>query len=78
MLVAFPLLFTAVFRASEAATHDWLGVGFDTDQELLMAIKSGKLSTTRVGEYLATLRGRFEPIVMVDMLAWSAFSSSSR
>jgi protease PrsW len=68
LLVVFPLLFTVVFRASEAATHDWLGVGFDTDQELLAVIKSGKLGSTRVGQYLDTLRKRFPPAAVVDML----------
>jgi len=68
LLIAFPLLFTAVFRASESATHQWLGVGFDTDQELLAVIKRGEVGTTRVGRYLATLRDRFPPETVVDML----------
>lgn len=68
LLITFPLLFALVFRASESATHDWLGVGFDTDQELLMVIKSGKIGGTRVGRYLASLRDRFPPETVVDML----------
>ena len=68
LAVVLPLVFAVVFRASEKSTRTWLGVGFDTDSELLEAINSGQVSTTRVGEYLSTLRQRFDPVVLVDML----------
>lgn len=68
LLVVLPLLFAVVFRASEAATKRWLGVGFDTDTELLEALQSGRVGDTRVGSYLGALKGRFAPEVLVDMI----------
>ena len=39
--VAIPLFFVGVFHLSEERTRDWLGAGFDADQELLELIHSG-------------------------------------
>ncbi|MEO5817501.1 MAG: hypothetical protein ABIT20_19685, partial [Gemmatimonadaceae bacterium] len=41
---------------------------FDTDQELLLAMRTGHMSETPVGKYLATVRSRFSPEVIVDMM----------
>jgi hypothetical protein len=68
VIVALPLLFSVIFRLSENATQTWLGVGFDTDQELLRIIKEGRVSQTQVGRYLRELRGRFAAETVVDML----------
>jgi len=68
LLVVLPLLFFIVFRASEKATHRWLGTGFDSDQELLEVISGGRVLETRVGEYLNHLKQRFPTETVVDML----------
>ena len=68
IMLIFPWVATAVFQRSERDTRSWLGSGFDTDQELLRAIRSGQMSETPVGKYLRTLRSRFTPEVIVDML----------
>jgi RsiW-degrading membrane proteinase PrsW (M82 family) len=68
LLLGLPLLFSLVFRASEEATRRWLGVGFDTDSELLESINTGTVSETRVGEYLMSLKERFAPEIVTDML----------
>jgi RsiW-degrading membrane proteinase PrsW (M82 family) len=68
LLVVLPLLFVIVFRASEQATHSWLGTGFDSDQELLEVVNDGRVSETRVGEYLNDLKQRFPNETVVDML----------
>jgi RsiW-degrading membrane proteinase PrsW (M82 family) len=68
LLVGLPVVFVLVFRASHRATRSWLGVGFDTDSELLEMIGSGRASETRVGAYLETLRSQFQPATLVDML----------
>ncbi|HVR29223.1 MAG TPA: PrsW family glutamic-type intramembrane protease [Thermoanaerobaculia bacterium] len=68
LLVVLPISFAIVFRASERATKRWLGVGFDTDTELLEALQSGRVSATRIGNYLSALEGRFSPAVLVDMV----------
>ncbi|HTK56022.1 MAG TPA: PrsW family glutamic-type intramembrane protease [Gemmatimonadales bacterium] len=68
IILVFPALCIGVFQQSEAGTRAWLGSEFDTDQELLKALKAGQLATTPVGQYLTTVRSRFEPEVIVDMM----------
>ncbi|MEX0692133.1 MAG: PrsW family glutamic-type intramembrane protease [Gemmatimonadales bacterium] len=68
IVLVFPALSVAVFQHSERETQNWLGTGFDTDQELLRVIRSGQMAETRVGRYLVSLRNRFPPEVLVDMM----------
>ena len=68
IVLVVPSLSVAVFQRSERETTAWLGTGFDTDQELLRAVHAGQVSGTPVGKYLTTLRNRFAPEVIVDMM----------
>lgn len=68
IVLVFPYVSIAVFRQSERDTEKWLGSGFDTDQELLRAMRSGQMSATPVGKYLGTLRDHFPAEAIVDML----------
>ncbi len=68
ILILLPLLMVAVFERSEIATRKWLGVGFDTDRELLEMLTTGNLSETRIGSYLASLEDRFRGETLADML----------
>ncbi len=68
ILAVFPVLLVVVFDQSEKATREWLGEGLDADMELLDLILTGKISETRVGQYLESLRDKFEPTVVADML----------
>jgi RsiW-degrading membrane proteinase PrsW (M82 family) len=68
ILVILPAILAVVFVRSERTLRKWMGVGFDTDQELLQSITSGNLSDTPVGHYLESLRQRFPGEVVVDML----------
>jgi len=70
ILVILPLALTLVFRRSEQATREWLGVGFDSDRELLEMVTTGNLTDTRVGQYLQTLQARFPGEVVADMLCF--------
>ena len=70
VLVILPALIFAVFSRSEKSLQDWLNVGFDTDTELLELIHSGRLATSHVGIYLNSLKGRFEGIVLADLLCY--------
>jgi len=65
-----PLLFTVVFDRSDKALSDWLGAGFDADTELLELINSGELSTSKVGQYLQSLREKFEGPIVADLLCY--------
>jgi len=68
IVLVIPYLSIAVFQRSERETQTWVGAGFDTHVELLRVVRSGQVSASPVGKYLATLRTRFEPEVIVDMM----------
>ena len=68
VLVGLPLLLTFVFERSERATREWLGVGLDSDLELVESIASGEALETRLGEYLRSLKARFPGEAVADML----------
>lgn len=70
IIAGLPLLLAAVFQASERSTREWLGVGFDTDVQLLEMITSGNLTQTRVGTYLKTLQDRFRGEIIADMICY--------
>lgn len=68
LLVVLPLLLVGIFERSERWTREWLGIGFDTDVEVLRLIRSPGVAQTRVGQYLHSLRSRFDGLVVADML----------
>jgi hypothetical protein len=67
ILVAMPLLVGIVFERSDKATREWLGVGWDTEVDLLEIIETGRVEDTPVGAYLSSL-SRFPGPVVADML----------
>ena len=70
IIVLLPALLIVVFQRSEFRLRRWLRVGFDSDQELLELLTSGKLLETPVGIYLQSLQTRFQPEVVVDMICY--------
>jgi RsiW-degrading membrane proteinase PrsW (M82 family) len=69
LVVVLPVVMRFVFARSERATRAWLGVGLDSDFELLQSIMSGAVhEDTRVGTYLESLKHRFTPTSVEDML----------
>ena len=70
VLVTLPALVMFIFRQSERATQSWLGVGFDSDRELLDMITTGTLAENRIGNYLHSLQDRFPGEVVADMLCY--------
>jgi len=68
LLVVLPLFVIGVFEHSDKATRAWLGVGLDSDLDLVRSIVSGQALQTRVGEYLRTLSARFPGELVADML----------
>ena len=69
-LLVFPLLIFVVFEKSEQSLQNWLEVGFDADTELLELMNSGKLSESKVGKYLQSLREKFSGEVVMDLLCY--------
>ena len=70
IVLVFPVLCVAVFQQSERETKAWLGTGFDTDQELLRAVRLGQVSGTPAGRYIATVKSRFPAEAIVDMMCF--------
>lgn len=68
--VVAPPLVVAVFQRAVRGTQLRLHRGFDADTELLGLILAGQISRSPVGEYLANLRDRFRPEVVVDLLCY--------
>jgi len=70
VVVLLPSIAVFMFRLSEAALRHWLNDGFDADTELLEVINSGELSSSNVGQYLARIKHRFQPAVVVDLICY--------
>ena len=70
LLILLPAIMAFVFRQSESATRHWLELGFDTDQELLELLTTEKISASRIGVYLQSLRKTFPGEIVADMLCW--------
>jgi RsiW-degrading membrane proteinase PrsW (M82 family) len=70
VLAGVPFAVLVVFRRSEVATRAWLGVGFDSDQELLAMITTGTLADTRIGHYLEAMEHTFPGEIVADMLCY--------
>jgi len=68
LIVTSPVLVSVVFHQSEKQTRSWLGDGFDMDQELMRLMHSGDFSSSRIGQYLNSLREHFEGPLVADML----------
>jgi len=69
-LLAFPMLIFVVFDKSEESLRNWLELGFDADTELLELMNSGRLSESKVGKYLQSLREKFSGEVVMDLLCY--------
>lgn len=70
VLVVVPAAMMVVFSLSERILRKWLGVGFDTDQELYSLITSGNISETHVGMYVQSLQASFSSEVVVDLVCY--------
>lgn len=68
IVVGLPFLMAGVFRRSESNLRGWLGIGFDSDQQLLEMIETGSIVESRIGHYLLSLKTRFPAEAVADML----------
>ncbi|MGE0449170.1 MAG: PrsW family glutamic-type intramembrane protease [Vicinamibacterales bacterium] len=68
LLASLPLLMTAVFERTERSTRRWLSSEFDGDLAMLRQILEGRIEGTSVGLYLESLKKRFAPEIVGDML----------
>ncbi len=59
-----------IFQRNEKSLQDWLEVEFDSEVKLLQQIKKGKLTATKTGEYLLSIKDRFHPEIIFDMYCY--------
>ena len=70
VIVVLPPVLYLVFERSERAVAHWLGHGFDADTKMLESITSGNFPDSPGGQYLASLRERFQGAVVADLLCY--------
>ena len=70
MVVVFFLAFHLVSRMGERGVVRWLDVSMNDDISLIAALREGRLTETKAGEYLAQLRSRFDSLVFFDMCVY--------
>lgn len=68
LVVATVVILAMAHRLGEQQLRRWLGHGLDRDRQLLELIRSGEVRSTPLGRYLESLRVRFGPAVVADML----------
>jgi len=70
LILTLPVLFYLIFQQSERSTRRWLDIGFDTDQELLNIITTDKMSDSKIGLYLKSLKESYPAEVILDMICY--------
>jgi len=68
IVIILPLVIVLAFRQSEKNLRDWIGVGFDTDADMLDIITRGGISKTGIGRYLESFAEALPPAAVADML----------
>jgi protease PrsW len=68
LLLVLPATFWFVYRRGEKYLREWVGRGFDRDQELLTLIKEGRVVDSPLGRYLISLKASFRSDTVADML----------
>ena len=67
VMLILPLIMLLIFYRSERALRSWLGISFDTDQELYEMLITGDIAESKAGRYLISLRDHFPGEVVADM-----------
>lgn len=70
IIILLPVIFIFIFRHNEKQLHNWLEIEFSGEVELLQMINRGKLSVTRAGDYLSSLKKRFSGETIFDMYCY--------
>ncbi len=69
-IIILPMIILSVFGISEKHLKGWMESQFDSEFELLQMIRKGEFKSTRAGKYIISIKNRFEPEVLVDMMAY--------
>jgi RsiW-degrading membrane proteinase PrsW (M82 family) len=66
-----PLIVIQIFTSSEKSLRNWMEEQSQSEFELLRMIKKGDFKSTRAGKYVLSIKNRFDPEVILDMLAYT-------
>jgi RsiW-degrading membrane proteinase PrsW (M82 family) len=70
LLIVLPVALVLTFELSERSTRAWLGTSFDSDLEVLEILDGDRLTESRIGAYLDSLKSRFPGKVVGDILCY--------
>lgn len=70
ILILFPILLYISFESSEKLLKKWLGIGFDSDVQILEMIRSGKVLNSRIGDQLIALKSKISGEILADILCY--------
>ena len=70
LMIAFFMLFYLLSWVNERLIVQWLDISINDDIKLIAALQEGRLEETKAGQYLCSLRQRFEPLVFFDMTTY--------
>jgi 3'-phosphoadenosine 5'-phosphosulfate sulfotransferase (PAPS reductase)/FAD synthetase len=66
-MLVLPLVMLLIYYRSERSLRSWLGISFDTDQELYEMLTTGDITESKAGRYLISLKDHFPGEVVADM-----------
>jgi len=69
-LIILPLLISIAFTQSEKSLRDWMEQGLESSVRLLNAIRKGKFSETKSGQYIYSLREHFPVELVADIFCY--------
>ena len=70
ILIILPFFFILIFNYNEKQLRNWLELEFSSEIDLLSSMKEGRFSGTKSGEYLQSIRNKFQPETVVDMYCY--------
>ncbi|HEY0300929.1 MAG TPA: PrsW family glutamic-type intramembrane protease, partial [Rhizomicrobium sp.] len=70
ILVGLPPLFYLVFAKSEHAVHQWLVHDYESHEQLLADIESGRFLHSEAGRFILSLTRKFSKAVVDDIFAY--------
>lgn len=65
--IVLPLIFVVLFQKSNSMLQNWLEIEFNSEVEMLRMIRQGKISNTKAGNYLISLKQHFAPEMLLDL-----------
>jgi RsiW-degrading membrane proteinase PrsW (M82 family) len=68
IVLLLPTTIILVFMQNEGVLKHWLDIQLAEEVTLLKMIRSGKLSHTKTGEFIISIRNNFPPEVLLDMM----------